>query len=51
MKKSERRLLWQSCIQAFQTNGESSVAANNLYKLNLIFTEVNQVYICSYTAV
>lgn len=27
MKRSERRLLWQSRIEAFQTSGESSVAA------------------------
>ncbi|MEK4231375.1 IS66 family insertion sequence element accessory protein TnpA [Solibacillus sp. FSL H8-0538] len=26
MKRSERRLLWQSRIQAFQTSGESNVA-------------------------
>lgn len=27
MKQSERRILWYSRIQAFQTSGESSVAA------------------------
>ena len=27
MKRSERQLLWQSRIQAFQTSGEASVAA------------------------
>lgn len=27
MKRSERRLLWHSRIQAFQTSGDSSIAA------------------------